>query len=65
MVLITLSAKCLLSLHDYEKTRERKTEGEKRGTVEERSEAVNCLSIQGEGRGRKEEEGEERGGRRK
>lgn len=44
-------------------TSKSKKEGETRGTVEERSEAFNCLSIQGEGRGRKEKEGEERGGK--
>lgn len=57
MVLITLSAMRLLSLHSHRKTRERKIEGEKRGIVEERSEAVNCLSIQGEVGGEKRRRG--------
>lgn len=38
-------------------TSKSKIEGETRGTVEVRSEAFNCLSIQGEGRGRKEKGG--------
>lgn len=46
-------------LKDWREKEGRKIEGEKRGTVEERSEAVNCLSIQGE------VGGEKRRGRRK
>lgn len=56
VVLITLSAMWLLNLHSHWKNRE-----SKRQKREKRSEAVNCLSIQGEaggektGRGRRKE----------